>query len=106
MLTRIRNAVKVKAKSVYVLRSKLNVEICKILKQENFIESFKDSGPEFLVGNNKIMKFIFIKLKYKGVKQASSITDLKRISKPGLRIYTNSRNIPRVLGGIGIAVFA
>lgn len=106
MLTRIRNAVKVKAKNVYVLRSKLNVEICKILKQENFIESFEDYGPEFWVGNKKIKKFIFVKLKYKGVKQNPSITDLKRISKPGLRIYTNSRNIPRVLGGIGVAVFA
>lgn len=106
MLTRIRNAVKVKSKKVDVLRSKLNVEICKILKHENFIEAFEEIGPEYLIGKNKIKKYISIKLKYKGVKQEPYITDLKRISKPGLRIYTSSRNISRVFGGIGVAVFA
>lgn len=106
MLTRIRNSIKIKAKTVSVLKNNLNIEICKVLQQNSFIEAFEESGPLFLMGKDQTRKFITIKLKYKGPKQNSYITNLKRISKPGLRVYTKSRNIQKVLGGIGIAVFA
>ena len=105
-ITRIRNAIQIKSRDVLILKSKLTKEICRILKQEGFIESFEENGPKDLINNKQLTKFIYIRLKYKGIKQKPCITNLKRISKPGLRVYTNSKNIPRVLGGIGVAVFA
>lgn len=106
MLTRIRNAILVKSRSVKVLRTGLTLRISEILKKEGFIESFEESGETFLSQNSISYKYIYINLKYKGVRQIPYITQLKRISKPGLRVYVSCKNIPRVLGGIGIAVFA
>lgn len=106
MLTRIRNGVLVKSRSVNIIRTNLNLNIAKILKQEGFIESFEETGEIFLTETGFVHKYISINLKYKGVKQKSYITNIKRISKPGFRVYVNNKNIPRVLGGIGIAVFA
>lgn len=105
MLTRLRNAALVKARKVKVIRTKLNINIAKILKEEGFIESFEEFGETYLTETGFINKYILIMLKYKGVKQKSYITSLKRISKPGFRVYVNHKNIPRVIGGIGIAVF-
>lgn len=105
MLTRIRNAILVKSRNVKVLRTNLTLRISEILKTEGFIESFEESGEIFLTKNKMIYKYIYITLKYKGVRQTPYITQLKRISKPGLRVYVSCKNIPKVLGGIGVAVF-
>lgn len=104
MLTRIRNANLIKARDVNVIRTNLTIKIVKILKEEGFIESFEEFGPIFLTENGFVYKYISIILKYKGPKLTSFITGIKRVSKPGRRVYSAQRNIPRVLNGIGIAV--
>lgn len=106
MLTRIKNAINIKSRNVLVIKSNLTKEIAKILKQEGFIESFEETGQQYLINDKKIKKFILIRLKYKGIRQDPYITNIKRISKPGLRVYSKSQNIPKVLEGIGISVFA
>ena len=105
MLTRIRNAGLAKSRTVRVLRTSLNLRICEILKNDGFLESFEESGEIFISENGIRYMFIYITLKYKGARQTPYITQLKRISKPGLRVYVRCKNIPKVLGGIGIAVF-
>nr|YP_009540995.1 ribosomal protein S8 [Discoplastis spathirhyncha]AYQ93491.1 ribosomal protein S8 [Discoplastis spathirhyncha] len=98
ILTRIRNAIMVKSYKVLIPQTALTISIAQILKNEGFIEGFSlsvDDKKEFL-----------IYLKYKGIKQKSYITCLKRVSKPGLRVYVNKNNIPRVLGGMGIAILS
>nr|AEW13022.1 ribosomal protein S8 [Strombomonas acuminata] len=104
MLTRIRNSNLTKASKVDVVRTNLNYNVALILKKEGFIEAFEESGEMIMSEKGFTRKFISITLKYKGVKQKPYITGLKRISKPGLRVYVNKKNIPKVLGGIGIAV--
>ena len=106
MLTRIRNANSVKSRTVVINRSNLAVNIARVLKKEGFIESFEEIGEVVLTEKGFVHRYISISLKYKGVKQKPYITGLKRISKPGLRVYVNQNSVPRVLGGIGIAVFA
>lgn len=106
MLTRIRNAILIKSPDVVVIKNRLTLNITKLLKQEGFIESFEECGPVYLTENSFVNKQICITLKYKGIKQTPYITNLKRISKPGLRVYANYKNIPKVLGGIGTAVCA
>lgn len=106
MLTRIRNASMRKSRTVIVRRTKLTVNIADILKKEGFIESFEEVGNVILVEQGFFHKDILINLKYNGPKQKPYITQLKRISKPGLRVYVNKKNIPRVLGGIGVAVLS
>lgn len=106
MVTRIKNAVMVKSPSVSVVRTTLVLSIVKILKEEGFIESFEEFGEVYLTEKGFVNRYILITLKYKGIKQKSYITELKRISKPGYRVYSNYRDIPKVLGGIGIAVCA
>lgn len=104
MITRIRNASLVKSQNVIVFRTKLNVNICRILQEEGFIESFEEFGDVLFTETGFFHKFILVNLKYKGLKQKPYITCIKRISKPGFRVYVNQNNIPRVLGGIGVAV--
>lgn len=102
MLTRIRNSNLRRSRKVKIINTKLTLSIAKILKQEGFIESLDVvSGSEL----NVPYSFISITLKFKGLKQKPYITQLKRISKPGFRVYVNHKYIPTVLGGIGIAVF-
>ena len=96
MLTRIRNASQMKYTSVEVLGSKMTKEIATILTNEGYIEGFeviKDGAAEKLVLN----------LKY-GAKKERVITGLKRISKPGLRVYVKAEEVPKVLNGLGIAI--
>ncbi len=97
MLTRIRNASKQKHKTVDVPNSKVKLEIGNILVKEGFVESTEivESGSH---------KNIRIVLKYDDKK--SVIQGLKRISKPGLRIYAESEELPRVLNGLGIAIIS
>jgi small subunit ribosomal protein S8 len=99
MITRIRNASIIKESTVNILCSKMTLKIAEILKNEGFIESFDLKSKE-----KKI--FISIKLKYKGLQQHPYIANLYRVSKPGLRVYTKSSLIPKVFGGIGIAIYS
>lgn len=97
-LTRIRNANLVKLSKVFVLQTDLTISICKILKEEGFIDGFETN---FLVNNTNQ---ICITLKFKNSKQKPYITSIKRISRPGIRVYTKVSSIPKVLGGIGVVV--
>lgn len=98
MLTRIRNASSVKHESVDIPGSKLKVELARILKEEGFIREYKfiEDGKQ---GSLRVY------LKY-GPNKEQVITGIKRISKPGLRVYVNKEEIPRVLGGLGVAVIS
>ena len=96
MLTRIRNANQMRYKEVEVPASKIKLEIARILKEEGFITDYK-------VKKNNIQDILVIILKY-GENKERVITGLKRISKPGLRVYVKAEEMPRVLNGLGIAV--
>lgn len=98
LLTRIRNANNAGHDTVEISSSKLKVEIVKILHREGFLKSFDVIKQ---VPQDKIK----INLKY-GTKREKVITNLKRISKPGLRSYTGKDTIPRVLRGLGIAILS
>jgi len=98
MLTRIRNAITRRHKNVQIPSSKFKVEIAKILKEEGFIHSFdivKD-------GNFSNIK---IDLKYDS-RKSPVIKKIKRISKPGLRVYVNKNEIPRISGGLGTSIIS
>lgn len=97
MLTRIRNANRQHHESVMVPVSKLKVDIAEILKNEGFIKGYK-------IGGEGPIKNIVITLKYRGNERV--ITDLKRISKPGLRVYAKVNEIPKVLNGLGIVILS
>jgi len=97
MLTRIRNAVGAKHETVSVPSNKEKLEIARILKEEGYIEEFVIEGEQF--------KNIVITLKY-GKNDEKVITGLKRISKPGLRVYAQADKLPRVLNGLGIAILS
>ncbi len=94
MLTIIRNGNQVYKPSVTLLNSKINEQIARVLKEEGYIKDYKVVG--------KIKKILAIKMKYKG--KIRVINNLKRISKPGLRVYVESKQMPKVLNGLGIAV--
>ena len=98
MLTRIRNANQMRYQEVSVPASNLKVSLAKILKDEGFIEDYK-------VNDDNVQGTIDITLKY-GKNKERVITGLKRISKPGLRVYAKSTEIPKVLNGLGIAVIS
>ncbi|WP_343208534.1 30S ribosomal protein S8 [Anaerolentibacter hominis] len=99
MLTRIRNANTAKHDTVDVPASKMKVSIAEILKREGYIKGFE---IEEVGGFNNI----HITLKYGADKNEKVITGLKRISKPGLRVYANVEELPKVLGGLGIAIIS
>ncbi len=97
MLTRIRNAIQARHESVVVPSNKEKIEIAKILKEEGFITDFTVEGD--------LKKNIIITLKY-GKNNEKVISGLKRISKPGLRVYAKADDLPRVLNGLGIAILS
>ena len=97
MLTRIRNANQMRYNEVEVPASKIKNEIARILKEEGFISNYK-------VKKNNIQDNIVLYLKYSG--KECVITGLKRISKPGLRVYAKAEEIPTVLSGLGIAIIS
>ena len=99
MLTRIRNSVQAHHDTVEVPFSKVKGEIARILKAEGYIANYK------LVGETAAEKKIVITLKY-GPHDEKVISGIKRISKPGLRVYTKQNSIPRVLNGLGIAIIS
>ena len=98
MLTRIRNANAMRYTEVKVPASKLKLELARILKEEGFITDYK-------VLEETAQGMILITLKY-GPKKERVITGLKRISKPGLRVYAKKEEVPKVLNGLGIAVIS
>ena len=100
MLTRIRNANSMGYTDVTVPASKMKIEIARILKEEGFIKDYKIENSEKSVQNT-----IIITLKYTDKKERV-ITGLKRISKPGLRVYAKNDEIPKVLNGLGIAIIS
>jgi len=97
MLTRIRNAIMVKAKEVSIPSSNLKVEIAKILKEEGYIHNFKVEDDN---------KQGILKLTLKYYKGKSVISGLERISKPGRRVYCGADEVPWVMNGLGIAIIS
>ena len=97
-LTRLRNASKAHHESLSVPYSKLKGTIADILKAEGYIDSYK-------VEDAKVGKSLIVNLKY-GVNREASIAGIKRVSKPGLRVYAKSTELPKVLGGLGIAILS
>lgn len=106
MLSRIKNATLTKSRKVLVLKSKLILSIVEVLKKEGFINSYEECGETYVSENGIVNKYILIDLKYKGIKQKPYITNIKRISKPGYRVYSNYKSISKVLGGIGVSVLS
>lgn len=99
MLTRIRNANMVRHQIVQIPATKMSLAIAEILKEEGFIEDFEN-----YMENEK--KYLLISLKYIGKSRNPVIAKIKRVSKPGLRIYSNSKTLPKVLDGLGIAILS
>ena len=98
MLTRMRNAIMVRHDSVLVPASKMKLAISKILKEEGFVEDYE-------VVRGKPHRVIKVRLKYKDRNQPI-LSGLERVSKPGLRVYVQKKEIPRVYGGLGIAILS
>ncbi|MGQ9570128.1 MAG: 30S ribosomal protein S8 [Thermodesulfovibrionales bacterium] len=95
MLTRVRNAIRIKAEKVDIPASRIKVEIARILKEEGFIKTYK-------ILKDKRQGILRIILKY--IDNESAISGLKRVSKPGRRVYVGKKETPRVMGGVGIAI--
>ncbi|KOR34495.1 MULTISPECIES: 30S ribosomal protein S8 [Planktothricoides] len=99
MLTRIRNASLARHQTTEVPSTKMTRSIAKVLLEEGFITEYKEVGEG-------VKKTLMISLKYKGKNRQPIIKTLKRVSTPGLRVYSNRKELPRVLGGIGIAIIS
>jgi len=99
MLTRIRNATMVKHQIVQIPATKMSLAIASILKEEGFIEDFESY-------TENQFKYLLISLKYIGKSRQPVICKIKRVSKPGLRVYSNSKELPRVLDNLGIAIIS
>jgi small subunit ribosomal protein S8 len=99
MLTRIRNAQMVKHQIVQIPSTKMSRAIAEILKEEGYIEDF-----ESYMENER--KYLLISLKYTGQSRKPVISKIERMSKPGLRVYSSSKKLPRVLENLGIAVIS
>ncbi|MBR1873503.1 MAG: 30S ribosomal protein S8 [Eubacterium sp.] len=100
MLTRIRNANTAKHDTVDIPSSKMKVSIAEILKNEGYIKDYEIKTDE------KGFNTIHVTMKYGKDKNEKIISGLKRISKPGLRVYANTDELPKVLGGLGIAIIS
>jgi small subunit ribosomal protein S8 len=99
MLTRIRNATLARHQTTQVPATRMTQSIARVLKDEGFISDFETVG-------DGTKRHLVISLKYRGKNRQPIITALKRVSKPGLRVYSNRKELPRVLGGIGIAIIS
>ncbi|WKD56867.1 30S ribosomal protein S8 [Corynebacterium capitovis DSM 44611] len=98
MLSRVRNANNAHHETVSMPSSKLKANIAEILKQEGYIADYK-------VEDAKVGKELTLDLKY-GPTREASIAGLRRVSKPGLRVYAKSNDLPQVLGGLGVAIIS
>jgi small subunit ribosomal protein S8 len=99
MLTRIRNANMVKHQIVQIPATKMSRAIAAILKEEGFIEDFE-------IYTENSYEYLLISLKYKGQSREPVICKIERVSKPGLRVYTNAKKLPKVLDNLGIAIIS
>jgi small subunit ribosomal protein S8 len=99
MLTRVRNANMVRHQIVQIPNTKMTLAIANIIKEEGYISDFEQF-------EENDQKFLLLCLKYQGQKRQPIITSIKRISKPGLRIYVSNKNLPKVLGNLGIAILS
>ncbi|MDX2272525.1 MAG: 30S ribosomal protein S8 [Cyanobacteriota bacterium] len=99
MLTRIRNATMARHESVAVPATRMTRNIAKVLREEGFIADITETGEGIAVN-------LVLGLKYKGKGRKPIITGIQRISRPGLRVYKNRKDLPRVLGGIGVAIIS
>ncbi len=100
MLTRIRNANMARHQRTEVPSTKMTRSVATVLKSEGYITDFEEGEAEGVKRN------LVITLKYRGRNRQPIINTLKRVSKPGLRVYSNRQDLPRVLGGIGIAIIS
>ena len=98
MLTRIRNANLAKHQIVQIPSTKITKAIANVLFNEDLIDSFEELTSAGLRGS------LLLSLKYRGIERKPVIEKIERISKPGLRVYSKSKKMPRVLGGFGIAI--
>ncbi|KGM18991.1 MULTISPECIES: 30S ribosomal protein S8 [Corynebacterium] len=98
MLSRVRNASNAFHDSVSMPSSKIKANIAEILKQEGYI-------ADYTVADEKVGKSLTLQLKY-GPSRERSIAGVRRVSKPGLRVYAKSNNLPKVLGGLGVAIIS
>jgi small subunit ribosomal protein S8 len=101
VLTRIRNAGMVDSSTVRIPLTRMSQQLCHILEKEGFISSFQRDEA-----TNDDPSFLTLHLKYSGPERKPCITNLRRISSPGLRIYTNYKDIPKILGGMGIMILS
>lgn len=99
MLTRIRNASLARHQVTAIPATKMTQNIARVLKQEGYIADFEEVGEG-------IDRRLMLSLKYQGKNRQPIISTLKRVSRPGLRVYSNHKDLPRVLGGIGIAIIS
>ena len=102
MLTRLRNANTAYHETVAMPHSKLKTHVAEILQQEGYISGWHVDDPS---GPTEVGRTLVLELKY-GPNRERSIAGIKRISKPGLRVYAKSTNLPRVLGGLGVAIIS
>lgn len=100
MLTRIRNANMARHQTTKIPSTKMTRNIARVLQEEGFIAQFEEEAQEGVKRN------LVVTLKYKGKNRQPIVTALKRVSRPGLRVYSNRKELPRVLGGIGIAIIS
>ncbi|MDX6293020.1 MAG: small subunit ribosomal protein [Kribbellaceae bacterium] len=101
MLTRLRNANQAYHESTQMPYSKIKQGIADILQQEGYISSYKVEEPK----EGAVGKTLVVDLKF-GPSRERSIAGVRRISKPGLRVYAKSTNLPKVLGGLGVAIIS
>lgn len=99
MLTRIRNATMARHQVTAIPATRMTQSIAQVLKREGYIADFEEVGEG-------IDRRLMLALKYQGKTRQPIITKLKRVSRPGLRVYSNHKELPRVLGGIGIAIIS
>ena len=99
LLTRIRNANMIKHQIVQIPGTKMSKAIALILKEEGFIEDFE-------IYSENSFEYLLISLKYKGKLREPVICKMKRVSKPGLRVYANAKQLPKVLDNLGIAIIS
>jgi small subunit ribosomal protein S8 len=99
MLTRIRNGNMVKHQIVQIPSTKISLAITEILKEEGYIEDFETYSED-----NR--KYLLLSLKYIGKSRNPVICKIKRVSKPGLRVYSNAKQLPKILDNLGIAIIS
>jgi small subunit ribosomal protein S8 len=99
LLTRIRNASEKRHQSTKVPASRMARSIARVLQQEGFIADITEAGEG-------VEKHLVLELKYSGKHRQPTIRTVQRVSKPGLRIYKNTRQLPKVLGGLGVAIIS